>query len=47
LAHKLPADAFDDYSVAVSTVAMLSTLATLGLEKYALRAIALFRDRQH
>ena len=35
-------DEFDDYSVALSSVTMLSTLATLSLEKYALRAVALF-----
>ena len=46
LARSLTVDDFDDYSVALSIVTMLSTLATLGLEKYALRAIALFRDRQ-
>ena len=45
LARSLTVDDFDDYSVAVSIMTMLSTLATLGLEKYALRAIALFRDR--
>ena len=46
LARALTVDDFDDYSVALAIVTMLSTLATLGLEKYALRAIALFRDRQ-
>jgi len=46
LARSLTVDDFDDYSVALSIVTMLSTLATLGLEKYALRAIALFRERQ-
>jgi O-antigen/teichoic acid export membrane protein len=46
LARALTVDDFDDYSVALSIVTMLSTLATLGLEKYALRAVALFRDRQ-
>ena len=46
LARSLTVDDFDDYSVALSIVTILSTLATLGLEKYALRAIALFRDRQ-
>lgn len=46
LARSLTLDDFDDYSVAVSIVTMLSTLATLGLEKYALRAVSLFRDRQ-
>ncbi|SJM93041.1 Polysaccharide biosynthesis protein [Crenothrix polyspora] len=46
LARALTLSDFDDYSVALSTVTMLSTLATLGLEKYALRGIALFRERQ-
>ena len=46
LARSLTVDDFDDYSVAISIVTMLSTLATLGLEKYALRAVALFRERQ-
>jgi O-antigen/teichoic acid export membrane protein len=46
LARSLTVSDFDDYSVALSVVTMLSTLATLGLEKYALRAIALFRERQ-
>jgi O-antigen/teichoic acid export membrane protein len=46
LARSLTVSDFDDYSVALSIVAMLSTLATLGLEKYALRAIALFRERR-
>lgn len=46
LARQLSVSDFDDYSVAVSVVTMLSTLATLGLEKYALRAVALFRERQ-
>jgi len=46
LARSLTVNDFDDYSVALSIVTMLSTLATLGLEKYALRAVALFRDRE-
>ncbi len=46
LARWLSVGDFDDYSVAVSIVTLLSTLATLGLEKYALRAIALLRDRE-
>ncbi|MFA6052641.1 MAG: lipopolysaccharide biosynthesis protein [Methylobacter sp.] len=46
LARWLSVGDFDDYSVAVSIVTMLSTLATLGLEKYALRAVALLRDRE-
>ena len=46
LARSLTVHDFDDYSVALSIVTMLSTLATLGLEKYALRAIVLFHERQ-
>ena len=46
LARSLTVTDFGDFSVAVSIVTMLSTLATLGLEKYALRTVALFRDRQ-
>jgi O-antigen/teichoic acid export membrane protein len=46
LARSLTISDFDDYNVALSIVTMLSTLATLGLEKYALRGIALFRERQ-
>lgn len=46
LARRLTIDAFDDYSVAVSIVTLLSTLATLGLEKYALRVIALYIERE-
>jgi O-antigen/teichoic acid export membrane protein len=46
LAHALDLEGFDAYSVAVSVVTMLSTFATLGLEKYALRAVALFRERR-
>lgn len=45
LARKLPLGDFDDYSVALSLVAVLSTLATLGLEKYALRCIPVYRER--
>lgn len=47
LARHLPMGAFDDYSVAISVVTLLSTLATLGLEKYALRIIALYIERQN
>lgn len=47
LARHLAIDAFDDYSVAVSTVTLLSTLATLGLEKYALRLISLYIEREN
>ncbi len=47
LARHLTIDAFDDYSVAISIVTLLSTLATLGLEKYALRIIALYMEREN
>lgn len=47
LARHLAIDAFDDYSVAVSIVTLLSTLATLGLEKYALRLISLYIEREN
>lgn len=47
LARHLAIDAFDDYSVAVSTVTLLSTLATLGLEKYALRLVSLYIEREN
>ncbi|MGZ8096061.1 MAG: lipopolysaccharide biosynthesis protein [Methylosarcina sp.] len=46
LARALNVREFDDYNVAISTVTMLSTLATLGLEKYALRAFPIFRERE-
>lgn len=46
LARHLDMDAFDDYSVAVSVVTLLSSLATLGLEKYALRLLALNIERE-
>ncbi|WP_442497815.1 oligosaccharide flippase family protein [Methylobacter sp. sgz302048] len=46
LARWLSVGEFDGYNVAVSVVTLLSTLATLGLEKYALRAVALLRDRE-
>jgi O-antigen/teichoic acid export membrane protein len=46
LARHLAIDAFDDYSVAVSIVTLLSTLATLGLEKYGLRLISLYIERE-
>lgn len=46
LARHLEIGAFDDYSVAISVVTLLSTLATLGLEKYALRIIALYIERE-
>jgi len=47
LARHLEIGAFDDFSVAISVVTLLSTLATLGLEKYALRIIALYIEREH
>jgi len=47
LAGHLAIDAFDDYSVAISIVTLLSTLATLGLEKYGLRLIALYIEREN
>jgi len=47
LARHLAIDAFGDYSVAISTVTLLSTLATMGLEKYALRLIALYIEREN
>lgn len=47
LARNLSIEAFDDFSVAVSAVILLSTLATLGLEKYALRLIALYIERSN
>lgn len=46
LARHLNIGEFDDYSVAISVVTLLSTLATLGLEKYALRMVALNIERQ-
>jgi len=45
LARQLSAADFDDYSVALSLVTVLSTFATLGLEKYALRCIPVYRER--
>ena len=45
LARHLPIGGFDDYSVAVAMVAILCTLTTLGLEKYALRCLPVFRER--
>lgn len=47
LARHLSINAFDDFSVAVSVVTLLSTLATLGLEKYALRLVALYIERKN
>ena len=45
LARKLPLADFDDYSVALSIITVLSTVATLGLEKYALRCIPVYWER--
>lgn len=45
LARRLSLGDFDDYSVAVSIVTVLSTVATLGLEKYALRCLPVYRER--
>ncbi len=47
LARHLEIGGFDDFSVALSVVTLLSSLATLGLEKYALRIIALYIEREH
>lgn len=47
LARHLDVGAFGDYSVAMSIVTLLSTLATLGLEKYALRAVSLYIERKN
>lgn len=47
LARHLSINHFDDFSVAVSVVTLLSTVATLGLEKYALRVLALYIEREN
>jgi len=47
LAKHMPIDAFDDVNVAISVVTLLSTIATLGLEKYALRVAALYIEREN
>lgn len=47
LATHLTLDAFEDYSVAISLVNILSTVATLGLEKSALRLVALYIEREN
>ena len=47
LARNLAIEAFDDYSVAISIVTLLSTLATLGLEKYTLRLVSLYIEREN
>lgn len=44
LARNLTVPDFDDYSVAISVVTVLATVATLGLEKYALHCIPVYRD---
>ena len=46
LARSLSIEDFDDYSVAVSITTTLSTIATLGLEKYALRCLPILIDRK-
>ncbi|MGR8929937.1 MAG: lipopolysaccharide biosynthesis protein [Gammaproteobacteria bacterium] len=46
LVHHLNTDGFADFSVAISVVTLLSSLSTLGLEKYALRVVALNIERQ-
>jgi len=45
LARNLSVRDFDDFSVAMSAIAILSTVATLGLDKYALRCIPVYRER--
>jgi len=47
LARHLDIGAFGDYSVAMSVITLLSTLATLGLEKYALRVVSLYIERKN
>lgn len=47
LARHLTIDEFDDFNVAISIVTLLSTLATLGLEKYALRIASLYIEREN
>jgi len=47
LARHLDIGGFGDYSVAMSIVTLLSTLATLGLEKYALRIVSLYIERKN
>ncbi|MEZ6138641.1 MAG: hypothetical protein R3C53_27470 [Pirellulaceae bacterium] len=46
LARHLTTANFDDYNVAMAIVLTLSTFATLGLEKYALLHLSVFRERQ-
>jgi O-antigen/teichoic acid export membrane protein len=45
LARNLSVRDFDDFSVALSAITILSTVATLGLDKYALRCIPVYRER--
>lgn len=45
LARSLAPREFDSYCVVISTVLLLSTVATLGLEKYALRCLPMYRER--
>lgn len=44
LARNLSVSDFDDYSVAISIITVMSTVATIGLERYALRCIPVYRD---
>ena len=46
LARTLNVGDFDDYNVAVSSVLVLTSLATLGLEKYALRCLPAWPNHQ-
>jgi len=46
LARTLSVPDFDDYNVAVSSVLVLTSLATLGLEKYALRCLPAWQNHQ-
>lgn len=45
LARRLSVEDFDDYNVAVSSILILSTLATLGLEKFALQCLPQYQVR--
>jgi O-antigen/teichoic acid export membrane protein len=46
LARNLTVPDFDDYNVAVSAVLVMTSLATLGLEKYALRCLPAWHNHQ-
>ncbi len=46
LARKLSVSDFDDYNVALSIVTVLGALSTLGLEKYALRCLPVYQERE-